>query len=256
VYNDFKEKQTKGEFMNCLTQTSHRGSNKFGFISSENLVTRLESQGLKLANVVESKIRKDKALRQGYQKHVLRFDTGLSNRHGNLQLLAINSHEGSSALTFRMGFFRMVCSNGLIIGSDLIPQIKVRHTHNGLLKLDDSIEELLDYRIVAMDNIEKMENRKLSQDEFEALAIASAKIRMGDKFTDKIMPLFEAKRYEDNTPDLFTAFNVIQENVMRTGFYALNKDTNAAVKVRAIRGVNASLDINMALYNEAMKLVA
>lgn len=242
--------------MNCLTQTSHRGSNKFGFISSTDLVSRLETQGLKLADVVESKIRKNKEERQGYQKHVLRFDTGLSNQHGNLQLLAINSHEGSSALTFRMGFFRLVCSNGLIIGSDLIPQIKVRHTQNGLLKLDDSIEELMEWRTVAMDNIEKMENRKLSADEYERLAIESAKIRMGEKFTGKIVPLFESKRYEDKREDLFSAFNVIQENVMRTGFYALNKETNAAVKVRAIRGVNASLELNTALYNEAMKLIA
>ncbi len=242
--------------MDCLTQVSHRGSNKFGFISSSDLVTNLENQGLTLADVVESKIRKNKDLRQGYQKHVLRFNTGLSNSHGNLQVLAINSHEGSSALTFRLGFFRMVCSNGLIIGSDLIPQIKVRHTSNGLLKLNDSVDELLQWQRVAMDNIEKMSSKKLSSDDYEKLALASAKIRMGEKFTDKIVPLFESKRYADNAPDLFTAFNVIQENVMRTGFYALNKENNVAIKVRAIRGVNASLELNTALYNEAMKLVA
>lgn len=242
--------------MNCLNQTSHRGSNKFGFISSSDLASRLETQGLTLADVVESKIRKNKTERQGYQKHVLRFNTGLSNSQGNLQVLAINSHEGSSALTFRMGFFRMVCSNGLIIGSDLIPQIKVRHTSNGLLKLNDSVEELMQWQRVAMDNIEKMSSRKLSQDEFEKLALESAKIRMGEKFTDKIVPLFESKRYEDNASDLFTAFNVIQENVMRTGFYALNKENNVAIKVRAIKGVNASLDLNTALYNEAMRLIA
>lgn len=242
--------------MRCLTQTSHRGSNKFGFISSENLVSRLETQGLKLADVVESKIRKDKELRQGYQKHVLRFDTGISNRHGNLQLLAINSHEGSSALTFRMGFFRLVCSNGLIIGSDLIPQIKVRHTQNGLLKLNDSIDELMEWRTVAMDNITKMENKKLNQDEYQKLIHASAKIRLGDKYSDKLVPFFEPKRYEDNREDLFTAFNVIQENIMRTGFYALDKETNISTKVRAIRGVNAGIDLNTALYNEALKLIA
>ena len=55
--------------MNCLTQTNHRGSEKFGFISSSDLAARLETQGLTLADVVESKIRKDKALRQGFQKH-------------------------------------------------------------------------------------------------------------------------------------------------------------------------------------------
>jgi hypothetical protein len=242
--------------MNCLTQTNHRGSNKFGFISSENLVSRLESQGFKLASVTENRIRKNKELRQGYQKHVLRFDTGFSNAHGNLQLLAINSHEGSSALTFRMGFFRMVCSNGLIIGSDLIPQIKVRHTQNGLLKLDDSIDELMDYRIVAMDNIQKMENRKLNQDEIEKLTINSLKLRLDDKFNDKLVPIFEAKRYEDKREDLFSVFNVIQENVMRTGFFALNKETNVATKVRAIKGITSSLELNTALYNEALKLVA
>jgi hypothetical protein len=242
--------------MKCLNQVNHLGSSKFGFISSSDLVAQLEGQGLKLADVIESKIRKNKDLRQGYQKHVLRFDTGLSNAHGNLQVLAINSHEGSSALTFRMGFFRLVCSNGLIIGSDLIPQIKVRHTANGLLKLNDSVEELMQWRTVAMDNIDKMSSKKLSSEEFEALVMNSAKIRMGEKFSDKIVPLFETKRYEDNSRDLFTVFNVIQENVMRTGFYALNKDTNTTTKIRAIKGVNASLELNTALYNEAMKLVA
>lgn len=242
--------------MECLNQVNHLGSSKFGFISSSDLVTQLEGQGLKLADVVESKIRKNKDLRQGYQKHVLRFNTGLSNSHGNLQVLAINSHEGSSALTFRMGFFRLVCSNGLIIGSDLIPQIKVRHTANGLLKLNDSVEELMQWQRVAMDNIDKMSSKKLSSEEFEALVMNSAKIRMGEKFTDKIVPLFETKRYEDNSRDLFTVFNVIQENVMRTGFYALDKDTNTTTKIRAIKGVNASLELNTALYNEAMKIAA
>ena len=242
--------------MQCLNQVNHLGSSKFGFISSSDLVAQLEGQGLKLADVVESKVRKDKEKRLGYQKHVMRFNTGLTNAHGNLQVLAINSHEGSSALTFRMGFFRLVCSNGLIIGNDLIPQIKVRHTQNGLLKLNDSVDELMQWQRVAMDNIDRMSSKKLSSEEFEALVMNSAKIRMGEKFTDKIVPLFEVKRYEDNSRDLFTVFNVIQENVMRTGFYTLNKDTNTTTKIRAIKGVNASLELNTALYNEAMKLVA
>lgn len=242
--------------MNCLNQINHLGSKNFGFISSENLVKTLESKGLSLDSVIESKIRKNKDLRQGYQKHVLRFNTGFSNKEGQLQLLAINSHEGSSALTFRLGFFRLVCSNGLIIGSDLIPQIKVRHTQNGLLKLNDSIEELMDYKIVAMDNMQKMSDRKLNKDEIEKLYQESLKIRLAEKYSDKIVPLFESKRYEDNKEDLFTQFNIIQENVIKTGFYALNTESNVSTKIRAIKSVNSNLDINTALYNEALKLIA
>lgn len=242
--------------MNCLTQVNHLGSKKFGFISSENLVRQLEGQGLQLADVIESKIRKNKEQRQGYQKHVLRFNTGLSNAHGNLQVLAINSHEGSSALTFRMGFFRLVCSNGLIVGSDIIPTIKVRHSQSGLLKLNDSLDELMQWQRVAMDNIDKMSNKKLDSNEYEKLVIESAKIRLGDKFTDNMMPLFENKRREDTKEDLFTVFNVIQENVIRTGFYVLNKENNVATKIRAIKGVDSSLDVNTKLFNAALKFAA
>lgn len=242
--------------MNCLTQTSHIGSNKFGFISSENLVSRLESQGLKLDSVVESKIRKNKEVRQGYQKHVLRFDTGHVNSHGKLQLLAINSHEGSSALTFRLGFYRMVCSNGLIVGSDLIPQVKVRHTSNGLLKLDGAIDEVMEYQTAAKESMEKMLDTKVNFETFEKLSQEALKIRLGEKYSDKLVPLFESKRFEDNREDLFTVFNVIQENIIRTGFYALNRETNVSTKIRAIRGVESNVILNNALFNEAMKFVA
>jgi hypothetical protein len=242
--------------MNCLTQTSHIGSNKFGFISSSNLVQTLEGKGLKLADVVESKIRKDKEKRLGYQKHVMRFNTGVSNTHGNLQLLAINSHEGSSSLTFRLGFFRLVCSNGLIVGSDLIPQVKVRHTANGLLKLDNAIEEVMEYQTAAVSAMTRMMETKVNAETFEILGKEILKLRLGDKFSDKLVPLFEAKRWEDDKEDLFSVFNVMQENVIRTGFYALNKETNVATKIRAIRGVESNVVLNNALFNAAMKFAA
>jgi len=240
----------------CLNQTSHIGSNKFGFISSSNLVQTLENKGLKLADVVESKIRKNKETRLGYQKHVMRFNTGISNAHGNLQLLAINSHEGSSALTFRLGFFRLVCSNGLIVGSDLIPKVKVRHTSNGLLKLDNAIDEVMEYQIVAKESMERMMNTKVNIETFETLSRNILKIRLDDKYSDKLVPLFESKRWEDDKQDLFSVFNVIQENVIRTGFYVMNKETNVSTKIRAIRGVESNVILNNALFNEAMKFVA
>lgn len=240
----------------CLTQTSHIGSNKFGFISSANLVQTLENKGLKLADVVESKIRKNKEKRLGFQKHVMRFNTGVSNNQGNLQLLAINSHEGSSALTFRLGFFRMVCSNGLIVGSDLVPQIKVRHTERGLLKLDDAIEEAMEYQTAAKISIEKMQDTKVNAETFEKLGKEILKLRLGEKYSENLVPLFEAKRWEDNKEDLFSVFNVIQENVIRTGFHVHDRENNTYRKIRAIKGVESSMVLNNVMFNEALKLAA
>jgi hypothetical protein len=159
-------------------------------------------------------------------------------------------------LTFRLGFFRLVCSNGLIVGSDLIPQIKVRHSSSGLLKLDNAIEEAMEYQIVAKQSMERMMDVKVDAETFERLATEALKIRLGEKYSDKIVPLFEAKRWEDNKEDLFSVFNVIQENVIRTGFYALNKETNVATKIRAIRGVESNVILNNALFNKAMEFAA
>jgi hypothetical protein len=68
--------------------------------------------------------------------------------------------------------------------------------------------------------------------------------------------LFESKRWEDDKQDLFSVFNVIQENVIRTGFHVMNKETNVSTKIRAIKGVESNVILNNALFNEAMKFAA
>jgi hypothetical protein len=150
----------------------------------------------------------------------------------------------------------MVCSNGLIVGSDLIPQIKVRHTSNGLLKLDNAIDEAMEYQTAATNAMNRMMNTKVNSETFEKLGKEILKLRLGDKYSDKIVPLFEAKRWEDNKEDLFSVFNVMQENVIRTGFFALNKDTNVATKIRAIKGVESNVILNNAMFNTALQFAA
>jgi hypothetical protein len=74
-------RNNKGDFMSiCLNQTSHIGSNKFGFISSSNLVQTLENKGLKLADVVESKIRKNKETRLRTGFYALNKETNVSTK--------------------------------------------------------------------------------------------------------------------------------------------------------------------------------
>jgi hypothetical protein len=101
-----------------------------------------------------------------------------------------------------------------------------------------------------------MLDTKLNKDSWLKLQNEALKIRLGEKYSDKLVPFFEPKRWEDNKEDLFSQFNVIQENVIRTGFYVLNQETKVMTKVRAIRGVESNVILNNALFNEAMKLTA
>jgi len=81
------------------------------------VVEDLMNLGWEVTKVQEVKSRKY----AGFQKHLLMF------RHPNImikgqngddaqpQILLTNSHDGKAAFNFRVGIFRFVCENGLVI---------------------------------------------------------------------------------------------------------------------------------------------
>lgn len=236
------------EKMNCLNQVNHLGSASFGFISSTGLVSELEKHDLKLDKVVEMKIRKNKETRQGFQTHRLVFDTGTETKDGKLQLIVTNSHEGGSSLKFQLGFFRFVCSNGLIVGKTISEPIKLRHTFKQIERLTEVIAAVLEQKNKVIKSIEAMKSKQLTQDQIDALAIKALELRgYSDKYAN-LLPIFEVKRGEDLERDAFTIFNVMQENLLRTGFKAVTED-NKVIKLRAIKSINEQAKINADLWD-------
>jgi hypothetical protein len=238
----------------CLTQTSHLGSAKFGFISSEKLVSSLESSGLSLDKVVEMSIRKNKEMRQGFQKHRMVFNTGMksNDNDGNLQLLVTNSHEGSTSLKFQLGFFRYICANGLIVGKNVALPMSVRHTVDNALKINETIEMVLDQKNRVFESIEELKAKKWNQDQLKKFTQGAMEIRGYDLEKKGILtPDFRTKRNEDNKGDAFTLFNVVQENILRTGFKA-RTDKNEVVTMRAIRSLEEQNRINVSLWDLAL----
>lgn len=238
--------------MNCLTQSNHLGSQKFGFISSENLVNQLENHGLTLAKVVEMKIRKDKELRQGFQKHKMLFNTQYKSDEGTLQLLVTNSHEGSSALKFQLGFFRLICSNGLVVGSNIVSPISLRHSINQVEFLNDTISMVLNQNTRVFESIDELKQKRFTPETLTKFKNDALNLR-GYNLNKKglLLPNFTAKRMDDLNDDVFTIMNVIQENMLRTGFVA-HDDKGDAVKFRAIKSIDEQNRINAGLWDLAI----
>jgi hypothetical protein len=237
------------EKLNCLEQVNHLGSKNFGFISSQGLVTMLESHNMTLNKVVEMKIRKNKEIRQGYQKHRMLFDTQVTTNDGVLQLLVTNSHEGSSSLKFQLGFFRFVCANGLVIGESILEPVTVRHTVANVEKIHSTIIEVAAKKDLVIDSIEKMKGRKLSKEEIKALELKALELRGYNKEKHGfLMPSFDIKRVEDSGDDAFTVMNVIQENMLRTGFEVEN-EKGKIIKLRAIKSMDEQNRINANLWD-------
>ena len=61
------------------------------------------------------------------------FDPGDGNPMA-LQLVCLNSVEGSTRFRALMGWFRFVCSNGLVVG---VTRLDIRRRHSGEVDLDD-----------------------------------------------------------------------------------------------------------------------
>ena len=195
------------------------------------------------------KIRKNKELRQGFQKHRMLFNTSFKSNDGLIQLLVTNSHEGSTALRFQLGYYRYVCSNGLVVGRDIVAPISVRHTLENTEKLNDTIAAVLMQKNKVIENIDRMQAKIIQKEDYASILKASLDIRGYNKDKYGILtPIFEIKRLEDQKADAFTVLNVIQENLLRTGFKAEN-ERNEKITMRAIKSLDEQNRINSELWD-------
>ena len=68
--------------------------------------------------------------------------------------------------------------------------------------------------------------------------------------------LLEAKRSADRSNDLFTVFNVVQENIIKGGIRFSSKNDDGIFernKVRAITSIDANIKINKGLWSLSEK---
>jgi hypothetical protein len=243
--------------INTLDQKLPTLSDKYKLAKTSDIVKRIEGLGFTMDKFVALKVKKKE--RQGYQKHRAIFTSPLmkATTDGVPQLLLTNSHDGSSSVILQLGFFRFVCSNGLVVGSNLIPAVRVRHSG---ADFDDRLITAIN-NIVAQaekigQSIEKLKAKTLTSAEIVAFQREALQNRLGDvKIESFSMPIY---RTEDQATDLFTVMNVVQENLIRGGARVILEEEGKR-KDRAVRKVNSMItqtEINTMLWNLAEQRVA
>lgn len=141
------------------------------------------------------------------------------------QLNIINSHNRAKRFSQAIGFFRLVCSNGLIAPAGLTYSTRPTLHRAGRLNMDQlssSFDEMLGQFDNILENTKQMKDRILSPEEKQMLAQFSYYIRFRYRmFQPKkvdINDLLKPRRDADTGSDLWTTFNVLQENISRGGF--------------------------------------
>jgi hypothetical protein len=243
--------------INTLDQKLPTLSDKYKLAKTSEMVKRIEGLGFTMDKFVALKTRKKE--RQGFQKHRAIFTSPdlKATADGVPQLLLTNSHDGTSSVVLQLGFFRFVCSNGLVVGDNIIEPVRVRHSGNGFdERLIVAINHIVAQAHKLTESIDKMKSTLLSPSEIIAFQREALTKRLGDaKIESFSMPVY---RDEDKATDLFTVMNVIQENLIRGGARVI-LEQDGKRKDKAIRRVNSLVsqtEINTMLWDLASQKVA
>jgi len=243
--------------INTLDQKLPTLSDKYRLAKTSDIVKRIEGLGFTMEKFVAMKVRKKE--RQGYQKHRAVFTSPLlkATSDGVPQLLLTNSHDGTSSVILQLGFFRFICSNGLVVGNNIIEPIRVRHSGNDFdERLIVAINHIVAQAHKLTESIDKMKATILSPSEIIAFQREALQKRLSDaKIESFTMPIH---REQDKSADLFTVMNVIQENLIRGGARVL-VEQDGKRKDKAVRRVNSMVtqtEINTMLWELASQKVA
>lgn len=225
-------------------------SNKYSFIPTIEAVNYLRDAGFVPVSAKQG--RTQSIEKNGFQQHVITFtNTNLDLGNRRIQMNLYNSHDGGSSYILSGGLYRLVCANGLVVGSN---QAEFRHRHIGF-DADLFIESAKFVaqrmgQIVA--RLQKWEDIELSPLEQGIFAQAAHEVLYDGKSHRSVFPeqLLIARRYEDKKNNLWSTFNRIQENVIKGGLRGTSKSGRRS-KTRGITNIKKDKIINQSLWSMA-----
>lgn len=246
-------------------------SERFAPIATIDVVEGMRKAGFEPFKALQCQTRDES--RKDFTKHIIRFRSRATKQYiagVTPEVVLVNANDGSSAYKLMGGMFRFICSNGMIIQNCRIDETKVRHSGNAV---DDVIEG--SFRVIS--TVEEQQDRVIEWSGLQlpaparlAFAESARMIRLGDAEGEVDSPIkaeafLVPRRSEDRGTDLWTVFNVIQENSIRGGLSAREeptKDERGIVRrgrmrtTREIGGIDQDVKVNRALWSLGEKMAS
>ena len=147
------------------------------------------------------------------------------------------------------GMFRFVCMNGLVCG-DVTSDVRVRHSGNIVGDVIDGAFRVLETLDEATEKRDAMRSLTLNPGEQQAFAHAALALKYDDE--SKPAPITErqvlqARRRDDTANDMWSTFNVVQENIIKGGLRSRTANGRRAT-TREVTGIDQGVKLNRALW--------
>ena len=184
------------------------------YIPTLDAVEMLQNDGWLIKGVAEQRAGSRK-IKSNYVQ-MQHPDFSILDKKGQTEALASitisNSTSGNNPLSLHLGTFRLVCSNGAVM-KDTAAESNIKHTEVNYKQLPELIAKLNNKAMILSGVISNMKNIQLSSDDIKKFAFDAARLRFDDLTDVNLDNVFAINRIEDESNDLWTVFNRIQENL-------------------------------------------
>ena len=174
------------------------------------------------------------------------------------EIVLTNSHDRGSSFILELGLFRLVCLNGMVVNSGKLEGYRVRHVGSTVENILDAVQSLTRQFPVVAEQVERFRSVTLSDDQRLNLAA----LAMGLRYDEAKQPfpsarLLTVRRQADIGNDLWSTFNVIQENLLQ-GVHLRRYEKrvhvvngHAGQSMRAVKSIDVDLQLNRGLWQLA-----
>jgi len=228
-----------------------RVSDRYSFLPTTDILEILQGEGWTAWKAQQVTAR---TWSRDHAKHIIRL------RHEDLdmqtfgvgdsfpEMLLINAHNGLGSYTLQGGIFRMICSNGMVISESDFGKIHIRHIGFEPVQVQEASRKLVMNSSRIADKINTWQGINLDPKARQSFFADATRIRFGKGTnSDLIHEVSQSRRKADGSNDLWTTFNVAQENIMRGGFR--NGETRRMV--RPISNIQKDVNFNSELWDLA-----
>ena len=226
-------------------------STRYSFVPTLTAVDLLRDAGWFPVHAEQSAVRNID--RDGYQRHLIRFaKNGLSFAGERVDLVLYNSHDRGCAFKLIASVWRQICGNGLMVASEFA---NFSHKHIGFSpdNFIHSAGEIASAAGTIADQVESMKVIEMTPDERGIYARVAHSLVFKEPENAPVAPeqLLSERRYDDKGNDLWTTFNVLQENVMRGGLKGMKRSDDGRSRrttTRPVKAIDRNIQLNQALW--------
>jgi hypothetical protein len=241
---------------------SARLTSRYHSLNTSDLLPVLADYGYHPVQAAQKRARKGE---QRHAAHMVAFAKDADGDGGlRSEIIAYNSHDGTSGVRLFAGAYRFVCSNGIIAGEGF--KANVRHTHRAMAGFEEMLQGIITSLPKMMDTIATLRQQRMDYDEAKELATKAVQLRwdfLEGAYVPETMPkgsfatantvrdALSCQRREDDAFDAWTVLNRIQENVVRGNVMvrSITDRSQGERKARPIASIQEHIRVNQQLFD-------